>query len=119
MGAVAYYLLTAQPVFVEHKPIKALFAHVHQEVVLPSQFCDDIPADLEAVVMRCLAKAPDDRFQSAEELEAALDACDDAWAWTKTAARNWWMELPPESVSAAEPTTSDLPEATLLEVQLQ
>ncbi len=119
LGAVAYYLLTAQPVFVEVKPIKALFAHVHQEVVPPSKFCDDIPADLEAIIMRCLAKAPRDRFQSAEELEAALAACADADVWTKTMARDWWADIPAESSDVSEPTSSEMPEATLLEVQLR
>ncbi|WP_339908178.1 serine/threonine-protein kinase [Symmachiella dynata] len=118
LGAVAYYLLTAQPVFVESKPIKALFAHVHQDVVPPSNFCDEIPADLEAVVMRCLAKTPQDRFQSAVELEEALAACDDAGAWTTAAARSWWAKLPPESAPDSESATEDLPEATILEVQM-
>ncbi len=55
-GAVAYYLLTGRPVFTEVKPIKALFAHVHQNVVPPSEYIDDIPADLEEVVLRLSGK---------------------------------------------------------------
>ena len=69
--------------------------------------------------MRCLAKAPRDRFQSAEELEAALAACADADVWTKTMARDWWADIPAESSDVSEPTSSEMPEATLLEVKLR
>jgi len=118
LGAVAYYLLTAQPVFAEVKPIKALFAHVHQEVIPPSKYLDKIPLDIEAVVMKCLEKSPEDRYQSAEELEAALAACHHADLWTANAARNWWEQLPDGGLTDGGQQTSDLPEATLLEVQL-
>lgn len=37
--------------------------------------CEQLPAQLEAVVMRCLQKLPDDRFQSVEELSLALQSC--------------------------------------------
>ena len=58
------------------------FAHVHQEVVPPSRFSEEIPADLEAIIMKCLAKSRSDRYQDAGELETALLACHDAHVWT-------------------------------------
>ncbi len=118
LGAVAYYLLTARPVFTEVKPIKALFAHVHQEVVPPSEYADEIPADLEQVVLRCLAKSPEDRFATAVDLEAALSLCGDAESWTAETARRWWSEIPEEPAMPQEMAATEMPEATLLEVQI-
>lgn len=90
LGAVLYYLLTARPPFPGDKPMKVILAHVHQEVEPPTQFRSDIPADLEQVVLRCLAKDPLERFQSASELGAALANCSVAGGWNRELARDWW-----------------------------
>ena len=63
LGAVAYYLLTGAPPFEGDKPIKIILAHAHDPVVPPSRLRSDVPADLEQVVLRCLAKNPDDRYR--------------------------------------------------------
>jgi serine/threonine-protein kinase len=49
-----------------------------------------IPAELDAIVMKCLEKNPEDRFQSAEELKAALEAVPSKGQWTWKQARTWW-----------------------------
>ncbi len=90
LGAVAYYLLTGHPPFERDKPIKVLIAHVHEKVVPPSQYRHDIPDDLQQVVMRCLAKAPADRFQTADALADALAACEAAGGWDRARAAAWW-----------------------------
>jgi serine/threonine-protein kinase len=95
LGAVAYYMLTAHPPFEETKPIKIILAHSQQEVVPPSHHRDGIPEDLEHIVLRCLAKLPEDRYQTAEELAADLAACGAAGNWGPQQAALWWDQQRP------------------------
>jgi Tol biopolymer transport system component len=74
VGAVAYELLTGRPVFMGATPQMVLSAHMTEPPQPVSRHRDTVPAALEAVVMRCLEKKPADRFQSAEELLAQLEA---------------------------------------------
>jgi serine/threonine-protein kinase len=90
LGAVAYALLTGVPPFPDGNPLEVIIAHVHDEVVPPSQHQPDVPADLEQIVLRCLAKSPEDRFQDVESLEQALAECDVADRWTHADAARWW-----------------------------
>jgi hypothetical protein len=90
LGAVAYYLLTGAPPFDGDRPIKIILAHAQQEVVPPSRLRPEIPADVEQVVLRCLAKDPDDRYHSARALRAALSECVAAGGWTHEDAGVWW-----------------------------
>jgi eukaryotic-like serine/threonine-protein kinase len=92
LGSVAYFLLTGQPPFRGDKPLKVMMAHAREEVVPPSQRNAAIPVDVEAIVLRCLAKKPDERYQDATQLERALAACDCADRWTQDMAAHWWVE---------------------------
>lgn len=92
MGGVLYFLLTGRPPFDSDKPLKVLVAHAHETPPPLSSIRDDVPPDLEAVVMRCLLKSPDERFQTAAELAAALDECQNAGDWSADTARRWWEE---------------------------
>src|SRR5581483_5728802 len=56
LGALAYFLLTGRPPFVEKSPVKLLAAHLHETPEPPSRLRPDIAPDLEAVVLRCLVK---------------------------------------------------------------
>ena len=75
VGAVAYYLLTGQPPFVRETAMEMLLAHAYETAVPPSQLRPEVPADLEAIVLRCLAKKPTDRFADIEALNQALSTC--------------------------------------------
>jgi len=92
LGTVMYFLLTGQPPFSGKRAVKVLIAHALERPVPLSEHRDDIPRDLEAIVMRCLAKEPEDRFQSAKELEKALRDCVDDGAGTPDLADLWWKE---------------------------
>jgi len=92
LGAVAYAMITGRPPFGGSNPLEVMIAHAHDEVALPSQLQADVPADLERVVLRCLAKRPEERFQNAESLEQALAECAAANRWTQAHAARWWTE---------------------------
>ncbi len=79
LGAVLYFLLTATPPFTAKSAAAAMLAHVHEAPQRPSERAP-VPPALEQVVMRCLAKDPEDRYASARELDAALAACGPAAA---------------------------------------
>jgi serine/threonine-protein kinase len=90
LGAVAYFLLTGVPPFEGDKPIKLILAHAHDPVVPPSRLRSEIPSDLEQIILRCLAKKPDDRFESVSELRQALADCG-VNGWGADDARAWWQ----------------------------
>jgi serine/threonine-protein kinase len=92
LGGVAYYLLTGRPPFEGDSAWKVMVAHAKESVTPPSCWNHTIPADLEAVIMRCLAKEPGDRYGSPREMAEALSACDDAGTWDYEKAGNWWRE---------------------------
>ena len=89
LGAVAYFLLTGGPVFEAQSVVEVCADHLHSPPVSPSvRLGKSLPTDFEALVLRCLAKEPGDRFD-ADGLIAALDALDVA-PWTDTDAQAWW-----------------------------
>jgi serine/threonine-protein kinase len=91
LGAVAYYMLTAQPVFTGNSVVEICLQHLSAAPVAPSERLGRaLPGDLEAIVLRCLAKSTADRYPSAAELERALAACAAADEWSATRAQAWW-----------------------------
>jgi serine/threonine-protein kinase len=92
VGAVAYALLTGRPPFDGTNPLDVMMAHARDEVVPPSKHRADVPADLEHVILRCLAKSPEERFQDVDSLEQALAECAAADQWTQSHAARWWRE---------------------------
>ncbi len=73
VGAMGYELLAGRPPFVGATPQAVLAAHVTQPAEPVGRLRTGLPAVLEATIMRCLAKRPADRFQSADELRAQLE----------------------------------------------
>jgi serine/threonine-protein kinase len=95
LGAVAYYLLTGRPPFQADKPTAVLIAHARDRVEPLSRVRPGVPADLERVVHRCLAKRRDQRFADALALEQALGGCACAVDWDQDRAAQWWKEVDP------------------------
>jgi serine/threonine-protein kinase len=72
---VAYYLLTGHLVFEGDTPLQTILKHLQHPPVPPSQRTDrPIPPALEAVVLACLSKRPEDRPPSAAALAERLKA---------------------------------------------
>lgn len=92
LGGILYTFLTGRTPFSGSNAVQLMIAHAKEQVVPPSQIQPGVPADLEAVVLRCLAKNPDDRYADARELAAALSACACAADWDAEKARDWWLE---------------------------
>ncbi len=74
LGAMAYELLSGKHVFADRTPQRMLAAHMSEAPRLINELRGDIPAPLAGLVMRCLAKDPADRPQTANEVVRALDA---------------------------------------------
>ena len=55
------------------------------------RFRPDLPRDLEAVVLRCLAKNPNDRYPDTPSLAKRSKRCIDASNWSPEHAANWWQ----------------------------
>ena len=103
LGAVAYFALTGQPPFSGETAFAVMMAHARDAVVLPSELRPDIPADLEAVVLKSLAKKPDDRYPDAREMGRALAACQAARDWDADQADRWWAHAAVESEPEGDP----------------
>jgi serine/threonine-protein kinase len=88
LGAVMYHALTGQPPFQAESAFAVMMAHSRDPVTPPSAVRPDVPADLEQVVLRCLAKKPEDRYASSNALGEALAACACEWGQHRSGA--WW-----------------------------
>ncbi|MGF1469371.1 MAG: serine/threonine-protein kinase [Sandaracinaceae bacterium] len=91
LGAVGYYLLTGTHVFSGTSVIEVLGHHMHTEPEPPSlRLGDELPADLEALVLELLAKDPRERPQTGYDVRTRVEACQSFGRWTGRAAQRWW-----------------------------
>jgi eukaryotic-like serine/threonine-protein kinase len=73
LGVVLYELLTGKTPFEGDTPVEVAMKHLSNAPKPPSELRKDIPPELDMVVLRALAKDPNDRYQSADEMEGDLD----------------------------------------------
>ena len=91
LGAVGYWLLTGTHVFDGRSILEVCAHHLHSVPDPPStRLGAPVSADLEAVLLACLAKRPEDRPASAHVLRERLRACAAAGRWTNARAAQWW-----------------------------
>jgi len=71
-GCLLYELLVGRPPFIGDSPVSVAYQHVREAPVPPSQLDPEITPEIDAVVLKALAKDPADRYQSAREMKADI-----------------------------------------------
>jgi len=72
LGVVLYEILCGRPPFVGDSPVAIAYKHVQEWPPRPSQFVTGVPTGLESVILKLLAKKPEQRYRSADDLRADL-----------------------------------------------
>ncbi len=72
LGVVLYEMATGKAPFSGDSPVSIAYKHVKEQPVPPSALNPAVPAGFEAIIMKALAKEPEGRYQSADELRADL-----------------------------------------------
>jgi len=75
LGVLLYEMLTGRRPFAGEYDPAIIYAIIHEEPKPLAAFRSDVPAELEHVVMRAMAKSPPERYQSAGEMYAGLESC--------------------------------------------
>jgi serine/threonine-protein kinase len=118
LGAVAYFLLTGHPVFAATSVVELCALHLTAAPMQPEERLGrPLPGPLTALVMRCLAKKPDERPATAADLRAALLASG-VDSWNEPEAASWWR-CNGEAVQGRRCHASVAPHAATVAIDLE
>jgi serine/threonine protein kinase len=82
LGVVLYEVATGKRLWKRAPPVQMIAAVIHSEIPRPSEVVPDFPLGVERILMKALARNPDERYQSAREMLADLDAFRQAQNWS-------------------------------------
>jgi serine/threonine protein kinase len=122
VGAVGYFLLTGMPVFHGENVFDLLKKQATALPQPPSQrLRKSVSADLELLLLKCLAKSAADRPASARELSNLLERCQVDRTWTAADAEIWWDEfqVAAPSESSISPTGTVRGESTAVSARTE
>jgi serine/threonine-protein kinase len=110
-GCLMYELLTGRPPFTGDSPVAIAYQHVRENPIPPSRLDPDIPPWADAIVLKAMAKAPGDRYQSAAEMQADIQRAASgmqvaAMAAPPTRAEYYDYDYPPERTQRMGPNTT-------------
>ncbi len=103
LGVVFYELLTGRKPYTADTPAALMLKQLNDPLPSPRQFVPDLPEGVEKVLLRALAKKPDDRYTGMQEFSLALEAQLSAQAGGKPASPVWWKRKEPGTSLAKEP----------------
>jgi serine/threonine protein kinase len=72
-GCLLYELLTGRPPFIGDSPVAVAYQHVREQAAPPSDHDTDLPPEVDAIVMKSLAKRVEDRYQSAAAMRGDVE----------------------------------------------
>jgi eukaryotic-like serine/threonine-protein kinase len=98
-GCLLYELLTGRPPFVGDSPVAVAYQHVREPAVPPSDHDTDLPPEVDAIVMKSLAKRVEDRYQSAAAMRSDIERY--------LAGRPVHAVVPPPPPTTFTPTATD------------
>ncbi len=79
LGVTLYEMIAGAPPFSATDAMEWIHCHIARPAPPPSERAAGIPGPVEAIILKLLAKSPEDRYQTAAGLEADLRACLTAW----------------------------------------
>jgi serine/threonine-protein kinase len=71
-GCLMYELLTGRPPFTGDSPVAIAYQHVRENPIPPSRLDPSLPPWADSIVLKAMAKSPNDRYQSAAEMQADI-----------------------------------------------
>jgi serine/threonine protein kinase len=113
IGAVGFFLLTGGPVFTGKTVMEICMKHLRNTPDPPSKRLGrTVSPSLEAVILSCLAKDPNDRPPGTPALMEELAKCEAAPGWTRLEAEAWWSAFKKPATSGAETVRTEAGQGT-------